>query len=116
MPPTSPATTPTGWAEPADALPDLLLFPIRMATTTPTITTAATTAPMMTGLGPFFGATAAIFLDASGRMWVVSPSIRTNGDQGCMPYLAAPRATSHTPRLLRRAVSSGYCVRAAAMV
>src|SRR5450759_2835656 len=44
-----------------------------MATTTATMTTAAMTAPMMTGLGPFFGAAAAIFFFASGRMWLLSP-------------------------------------------
>src|SRR5665811_1691063 len=72
MPPSLPPMTAAGWAEPPPLSPDFPLVPITMATTTAMITTAAMTAPMMTGLGPFFGAAAAIFLEASGRMWLIS--------------------------------------------
>src|SRR5665811_2353277 len=107
MPPPSPPVTPFGWPElpePTWSLAeiDLLLLPIRMATTTPTITTAAMTAPMTTGLKPL-GAAAASFVEASGRMWVIS-SIRTNDDQGCMPYVDARQATRRRLRGLRHAV------------
>src|SRR5665648_168325 len=77
IPPPVPPTTPTGCAELPEPLSDLLLLPIRMATPTPTINTAAMTAPMMTGLGPPRGVTVASFLEASGRMRVVSLSEQT---------------------------------------
>src|SRR5665811_281662 len=72
MPPSLPPMTAAGWAEPPPLSPDFPLVPITMATTTAMITRAAMTAPMMTGLGPFLGAAAAIFLEASGRMWLIS--------------------------------------------
>src|SRR5450631_2014538 len=76
MPPPVPPMTPTGTGFPELGLadPDLLLLPIRMATTTPTITTTAMTAPTTAGLVPFFGVAAASFLEASGRIWMVSLS------------------------------------------
>src|SRR5674476_308168 len=95
MPPPVPPTTPTGTGLPEAAVddPDLLPLPITMATTTASTTTAAMIAPMMTGLGPLFGVTLAIFLEASGRIWVVS-FIRTDDDQGCSCLLY----TSPSPR------------------
>src|SRR5665811_802481 len=103
MPPPVPPTTPTGTdcAEAVDD-PDLLLLPITMATTTASTTTTAMIAPMTTTLGPSFGVALAIFLEASGRIWV-GLLIRTNGGQGCMPCEDERRATPHRLRVLRRA-------------
>src|ERR1035438_2419135 len=92
MPPPVPPTTPTGteFPEAAVAAPGWLLLPITIATTTAPRPTRAAIAPTTTGLGPPFGVTFAIFLEASGRIWVVS-FIRTNGDQG--------RSEEHTSEL-----------------
>src|SRR5664279_3193799 len=111
MPPPVPPTTPTGTTLPeaAVAAPGLLLLPITIARTTATITTTEMIAPMTTGSGPPFGVTFAIFLEASGRIWVVSlseqtvvkavQSVRSNDE----PHGAGGQAcvAQYFPRVLR---------------
>jgi hypothetical protein len=74
MPPPAPPMTAAGGTELPEPTADvvLLLLPITMATTTNTMMTTAMTAPMMAAFGPCFGAAAASFLEASGRMRVIS--------------------------------------------
>src|ERR1035437_7899775 len=106
MPLPLPPTTPTGTGFPVATMDDpaLLWVPITIATTTATTTTAGMIAPMMTGSGPLLGVALAIFLEASGRIWVVS-FIRTDDDQGWTGCEVERRATRHRRRALHHAVS-----------
>src|SRR5664279_763622 len=92
-------TTPTGTGFPVATMGDPALpwVPITIATTTATTTTAAMIATMMTGSGPLLGVALAIFLAASGRIWVVS-FIRTDDDQGCRECEVCLLYTSPSPR------------------
>ena len=111
IPPPVPPTTPTGTAlaEPPVADSDLLLLPMMMATTTTHDHHGGDDGADNDGVGPFFGVAAASFLEASGRIWLVSLSeqtvikavCRTRGRTMSHPALAAGRVGAECPQ---------YCV------